>query len=676
MIDVIAVVARWFQLVANLVLLGSCIFLIITNINLEKRSYINVWIERLERFFPWLAVSILIGLLITLAATLVQVTGNIDSLLQQKIWLNFLNETYVGQIWIWRISLAVFLLLVVIYLSKTPRTRWRYILCAVITILPLIAGAFASHAAAEELSITAFIPYVFHLVFAGIWFGALPGFLLIFYENWKDNKDTKNSLKFRTIMRFSSIALPVMLMIILTGIIVSERMFGDHYAALVATPYGWMLVTKIFVLSIILLIASRVRAYWLPLLISKNQDVTTTYIKENIIKWVSIEFVLALLLVLLATLIANNTPAKHALIENWPLPFRFSIDATWNKPNVATQVWIGLAILLSAVVILKLGQFFSWKWKHLISIPTVLFVSGLAVALPPLTIQAYPETYRRPLVPFDVISVANGATIYTKYCVDCHGHQGMGNGIKSRTLTTKLPDFLTEPHTTEHTPGDFYNWISYGMANTDMPGYAENLSDEDRWDLVNFVHALSRGYQARILTPEIIPNKAYVKPPTFSFSGHDGSSGTLQDFREHKIVLLVLFSWPQSRDRIEQLKMTYSRFHDKNIAILGVPTKELDADEFAQITNELPFPIITQSASEIINSYSLSRRTLNHPDIIGRGAIPSHMEFLIDKNGYLRARWIPSLDKSGWSDIDELIQQVSLLNREQMKIPFPEDYVR
>ena len=303
-------------------------------------------------------------------------------------------------------------------------------------------------------------------------------------------------------------------------------------------------------------------------------------------------------------------------------------------------------------------------------------MAGLAVALPPLTIQAYPETYRRPPVPFDVISVANGAAIYAKYCVECHGHQGMGNGIKSRTLTTKLPDFLTEPHITEHTPGDFYNWISYGMANTDMPGYAENLSDEDRWDLVNFVHALSRGYQARILTPQIIPDKAYVKPPTFSFTGHDGSPGILQDFRGKKIVLLVIFSWPQSKDRIEQLKITYRRFHDQNIAILGVPTKELDADEFAQVTNELPFPVVTQNASEIVNSYSLSRRTLSHPDVIGRGVVPSHMEFLIDKNGYLRARWIPSLDKSGWSDIDKLIQQVSLLNREQMKISFPEDYVR
>jgi putative copper resistance protein D len=52
------------------------------------------------------------------------------------------------------------------------------------------------------------------------------------------------------------------------------------------------------------------------------------------------------------------------------------------------------------------------------------------------------------------------------------------------------------------------------------------------------------------------------------------------------------------------------------------------------------------------------------------------MEFLIDQNGYLRARWIPSIDHFGWSDTDILDQQISALNREKTKMPFPEDYVR
>lgn len=675
MIDVIAAIARWFQLAANLILLGSCVFLALANTG--KRTYLDAWVEKLERLFPWLAISIPIGLIVILTTTITQVTGNSSNIWQQDVWLGFINDTRVGQIWVWRISLALLLLFLVIYLRKSPKARWRYILGAGIAALPLIAGSLTSHSATEELSVSTITPFALHLILAGVWFGALPAFLLLVYENNRSDKNKRTNVsEYETLKRFSAIALPAMLLIILTGFTVADRMFASYYAASVATSYGWLLSIKILILGVILLIAARVRAHWLPLLANNASAADDNTGRAGVRKWVRIEFILALLLLLLATIIANTTPVKYASIENWPYPFRFSIIATWNQPNVAIQVWIGVFILMLAAGTVLFGRIRSWELKRLISIPAILLVSGLAVALPPLTIQAYPETYRRPPVPFDAISIANGAALYTQHCVECHGFQGMGNGIKSRTLSTKLPDLLTEPHTAEHTPGDFYNWISYGMVNTDMPGYADKLSDEDRWDLVNYVHALSRGYQARILAPEIIPNKAYVKPPLFSYADSNGESGTLQDFRGKKTVLLVIFSWPQSQVRMEQLKQAYHCLSEQNIAVLAVPVNELSTDEMAQAAAELPFPVVTQSAAEIASSYALSRRTITHPDIIGRGKIPDHMEFLIDRNGYMRARWIPSVDQPGWSDIDMLNQQISLLNREQMKMPYPEDFVR
>ena len=90
MIEVIAAIARWFQLAANLILLGSCVFFAITGTG--KRVYVAAWIERLERFFPWLAISILLGLLIILTTTIVQITGNINSLWQQEIWLGIIGD--------------------------------------------------------------------------------------------------------------------------------------------------------------------------------------------------------------------------------------------------------------------------------------------------------------------------------------------------------------------------------------------------------------------------------------------------------------------------------------------------------------------------------------------------------------------------------------------------------
>ncbi len=675
MIEIIAAIARWLQLGANLTLLGSCVFLALASD--RKQAYTEVWIDRLERLFPWLAICIPVGLFIILTTNLIQVIGNTSSLWQLERWLGFIKDTRAGQIWVWRAALSLLLLFTILYLRVAFKARWRYYFCAVIATLPLIASSFVSHTAAEEFSIQAIMPYALHLILAGVWFGALPAFLMLVYDDHRNDNKRRGNLGFETLKQFSSIALPVMLSIILTGIIVGNRIFDDHYAALIATPYGWLLSAKILLLGVILLIAARIRSYWLPLLINNHPKISDAELgRKGIKKWVRIEFTLALILVLLATLITNTTPVKHALIEQWPFSFRFSITATWNQPNVIMKVWIGIVILVIAAGALKLGQSLNWGLMRLISIPGILFILGLGISLPPLTIQAYPETYRRPLVPFDANSIANGSMLYTQHCIECHGPQGKGNGIKSRTLSTKLPDLLTEPHTTEHTPGDFYNWITYGMANTDMPGYLDKLSDEDRWDLVNYIHALSRGYQARILTPEIIPNKAHAKPPVFSYVGHDRSSGVLQDFRENKTVLLVIFSWPESKERMEQLKSIYAKLNDQKMAVLAVPSKELTMDELAQVTSELPFPVITQNTDEIVSSYSLSRRTLSHPDIIGRGTNYTHMEFLIDRYGYLRARWIPSIDQSGWSDTDLLNRQISLLNRENTKKSFPDDYVR
>ncbi|SFK37015.1 putative copper resistance protein D [Nitrosomonas aestuarii] len=678
MLEIIAAAARWFQLAANLILLGSCVFLVVAGA--DKSTYTEQWVERLERLFPKLAISIVIGLIVILAATIGLVTGEIDNILQLEIWIDFISNTRTGQIWGFHVASAILLTVTVLYLLKKTRTRWRYIVCALMAMLPLVVGAMVSHVAAEGLTVLSFLPYALHIILAGVWLGGLPALLLLKYTYVKQVKSKKSSLQDVGILkRFSAMALPVMSFIIITGIVVGDHIFDGDYAALVASPYGWLLNTKLLLLCIVLIIASSVRSYWLPLFSNSQNSQETQKSAIGMRKWVRIEFLFAMLLVLVATILANNTtPAKHVVIEEWPFPFRFSIIATWGAENVALQVWSGIAIAVLAVCVLYFGRVANWSMKRLVTIPAVLIISGMAVALPPLTIEAYPETYKKPPVPFDAISISYGAELYSEYCIDCHGHQGKGNGIKARTLSTIVPDMLTEPHTVEHTPGDFYHWITFGMKNTDMPGYADKLSEEERWDLVNYVYALSRGYQARILSPEIIPNRANVQPPLFSFATHDGTRGILQDFRDQKSVLLVIFTWPQSADRIGQLKQNYEKLNAQDIAILAVPAKKLSSEELVEISQDSPspFPLVTQGAEEIVQSYALSRRTLSHPDLLGRGSVPDHMEFLIDRNGYLRARWIPSAEESGWSDIELLLEQAKLLNKENLSISAAHEFIR
>jgi len=84
---------------------------------------------------------------------------------------------------------------------------------------------------------------------------------------------------------------------------------------------------------------------------------------------------------------------------------------------------------------------------------------------------------------------------------------------------------------------------------------------------------------------------------------------------------------------------------------------------------------VTEGANEIRNSYILYRRTLTHPDILGEGVIPEHSEFLVDRYGYLRARWIPDIDENGWANMNFLTQQLAQLNNEKAILPPPSDHV-
>jgi putative copper resistance protein D len=163
--------------------------------------------------------------------------------------------------------------------------------------------------------------------------------------------------------------------------------------------------------------------------------------------------------------------------------------------------------------------------------------------------------------------------------------------------------------------------------------------------------------------------------PNFSYSTHDGSSGTLKDFRRKQSVLLVLFSWPESKERLAQLRTAYSTISNTETAILAVPVTDLNPGDAEALSAYLPLPIVTQGANEITRSYALFRRTIAKPDLFGEGTLPKHMEFLFDRYGFLRARWIPEGESPGWADLDLLLQQIHQLNREGELLPPPGDHV-
>ena len=81
--------------------------------------------------------------------------------------------------------------------------------------------------------------------------------------------------------------------------------------------------------------------------------------------------------------------------------------------------------------------------------------------------------------------------------------------------------------------------------------------------------------------------------------------------------------------------------------------------------------MVTEGSAEIALAYRLFFRTFGAAPA---APAPSHVELLIDRGGYVRARWIADGAGGGWADPARLIPQLQQLARESPAPP-PDEHV-
>jgi mono/diheme cytochrome c family protein len=92
--------------------------------------------------------------------------------------------------------------------------------------------------------------------------------------------------------------------------------------------------------------------------------------------------------------------------------------------------------------------------------------------------------------PADADSLRRGQMVYTAQCETCHGAMGMGDGPAGQALD---PAPAPIAHTSQMLGDGYLYWrISEGGHDfaTAMPAWDESLSEQARWDLINFVRNL------------------------------------------------------------------------------------------------------------------------------------------------------------------------------------------
>jgi mono/diheme cytochrome c family protein len=96
---------------------------------------------------------------------------------------------------------------------------------------------------------------------------------------------------------------------------------------------------------------------------------------------------------------------------------------------------------------------------------------------------------RKNPVKFTEVSVQRGKKIFDTQCALCHGAKGDGKGDLAADMKLNMPDFTKADALKNRTDGELFTVI--GAGKDPMPGEAGRMTEQQRWNLVNYVRALS-----------------------------------------------------------------------------------------------------------------------------------------------------------------------------------------
>jgi copper transport protein len=99
------------------------------------------------------------------------------------------------------------------------------------------------------------------------------------------------------------------------------------------------------------------------------------------------------------------------------------------------------------------------------------------------------RSMRNPFPP-DSASIARGREIYEQQCVSCHGLNGRGDGPLAASLRPRPADFRVHM-AAGHTDGELFAWLSKGVPGTAMPSFEGQISETDRWHIINFIRGFA-----------------------------------------------------------------------------------------------------------------------------------------------------------------------------------------
>jgi mono/diheme cytochrome c family protein len=122
--------------------------------------------------------------------------------------------------------------------------------------------------------------------------------------------------------------------------------------------------------------------------------------------------------------------------------------------------------------------------KTLIVLSAVAVAAGAFAAAEEWKAPARASAKKNP-VPADAVSVGRGKAVYTADCASCHGNSGKGDGPAAKDLEKPVGDMTKLGGQSD---GALFWKITEGKK--PMASYATKLSEQQRWDVINYMKTL------------------------------------------------------------------------------------------------------------------------------------------------------------------------------------------
>ena len=91
---------------------------------------------------------------------------------------------------------------------------------------------------------------------------------------------------------------------------------------------------------------------------------------------------------------------------------------------------------------------------------------------------------------------ARGAALYAQNCSICHGDTGAGDGPAGVGLEPAPANLRDAARLDQLSLFDLYNTLALGIDGTEMPSFADQLDDRQRWDVAAYIASFSANPQA------------------------------------------------------------------------------------------------------------------------------------------------------------------------------------